>query len=171
MRFSSVTHWLYRLGVVIKGLDGVIELFSGIAVLAVGAKALLSIIARMAVAEVAEDPHDLVATFLLGHLGGVSPGTASFAALYLLGHGVIKVALAIGLWLEILWVFPVALVALLALIGVQVVQILATGSVLLTILTVVDAAIFILVVIEWRRIVSGVGARARPRRGRALRAR
>ena len=52
----------------------------------------------------------MVANFLLHSVQNLSIGTQDFAAIYLLGHGVIKLWLIVGLPRKKLWYYPASTV-------------------------------------------------------------
>lgn len=56
--------------------------------------------------ELSEDPGDFVATHLPHTASGLTGNTVLFGAVYLLAHGVVKVALAIAMLLNKIWAYP-----------------------------------------------------------------
>ena len=96
----------FRIAIVLKGLDGVLELAGGIALLFVS-PASINHLARWSTAhELAQDPNDLIARHLLHSTSQLSTSTTLYGAIYLLLHGVAKVVLVVALLRERLWAYP-----------------------------------------------------------------
>jgi uncharacterized membrane protein len=85
---------------------------------------------------------------------GLSPGTQLFAAIFLLGHGVVKLILATAIWLNKLWAFPVAGLVLAGLVVYQIVRITSTHSIVLIGLTIIDIAIIVMLWPEYKHLTS-----------------
>jgi uncharacterized membrane protein len=92
--------WLdvtFEASIVVKGLDGILELAGGLLLLLVTSAGLNRVVAQVTQHELSEDPHDFLANRLL-HVGsGLTESTVRFAAVYLLLHGIVKVALVAAL--------------------------------------------------------------------------
>jgi Predicted membrane protein (DUF2127) len=70
--------------------------------------ALLDLVQAITQAELAKDPRDLVANYLLHLAQNLSIGAQRFTAFFLLSHGVVKLWLIIGLLRQKLWYYPLA---------------------------------------------------------------
>ena len=55
---------LFRVGILLKGFNGFLEILGGVALFSVGPQFLLKVVRYVTQDEIAEDPHDLVANFL-----------------------------------------------------------------------------------------------------------
>jgi uncharacterized membrane protein len=109
--------------------------------------------------ELSEDPHDLFARSLLHTATHLTHGTTLFGAIYLLSHGIAKVALVALVLRDKLWAYPWLIGLLLAFIVYQLYRITAVHfSAGLTALTIFDT---ILVWLTWREY-SSKRARAHP---------
>jgi hypothetical protein len=98
--------------------------------------------------ELSEDPHDLIARYLLHTTAHLSHGTTVFGAIYLLSHGIAKIVLVALVLKDKLWAYPWLIGLLLAFIAYQLYRITAVHfSIGLTLLTVFDA---FLVWLTWR---------------------
>lgn len=102
--------------------------------------------------EFAEDPHDIIATYLLHAAQGLSLGTKNFAAAYLLGHGVVKLWLVAGLLRRRLWYYPVAIGVFGFFIAYQLYRLSFTGSLWLVLVSAIDVAVIALTWHEWRHL-------------------
>jgi uncharacterized membrane protein len=138
----------FRIGLVLKGLDGILEVIGGILLLFLSPHAIQHIIRALTAHELSEDPHDLIANYLLHSTSHLNAGITIYGAIYLLAHGIAKVVLVAFVLREKLWAYPWLIGLLLVFIGYQLYQITAVRfSVGITALTIFDAA---LVWLTWR---------------------
>ncbi len=149
---SPALHRTFEVGMVLKGLDGVLEVVGGILLLVVSPQAIAHIVRVLTAHELSEDPHDLVARYLLHTAGHLTAGTTLFGAIYLLSHGVAKAVLVALVLRGKLWAYPWMIALLVAFIVYQLYRITAVHfSAGLTALTVFDVA---LVWLTWREYQS-----------------
>ena len=122
MNFGSqkAAHLAYRFGVYFKGLDGLLEIGGGVALLCVPNPSLRRLVGLVTQEELVEDPDDFIATHLVTVAQHFSIHTQHFAGIYLLGHGLIKVCLVVGLLRKVTWSYPTALITLMLFIAYQV---------------------------------------------------
>jgi uncharacterized membrane protein len=111
--------------------------------------------------ELSEDPHDLIARYLLHTASHLTTSTTLFGAIYLLSHGGAKIVLVVLVLRDKLWAYPWLIALLLAFIAYQLYRITAVHfSVGLAALTVFDA---VLVWLTWREYQAKRAARHPPR--------
>jgi len=138
----------FKVGLVLKGLDGILEVIGGLLLLFLSPNAIEHIVRTLTAHELSEDPHDLIARYLLHSTSHLSTGITLFGAIYLLSHGIAKIVLVVLVLRDKLWAYPALIVLLLAFIAYQIYQIAwVRFSVGLTALTLFDAA---LVWLTWR---------------------
>lgn len=140
-------HFLFRIGISVKGIDGFLEFVCGLALLIAGHSFIRKLVARLAHGELVEDPHDFVATHLVRFANHFSIGTQHFAAIYLLLHGLTKLGLVAGLLRGKLWAYPTALAVLGFLLCYQAYRFIHNHSIALLVFSVVDVIIIFLI---WR---------------------
>jgi len=149
----------FRIGLVLKGLDGLLEVIGGTLLLFLSPHAIQHIIRALTAHELSEDPHDRIANYLLHSTSHLNTGITIYGAIYLLAHGISKVVLVALVLRDKLWAYPWLMALLLLFIAYQLYQITAVRfSVGLTALTVFDAALVWLTWLEYR------GRRAQQRR-------
>ncbi|SAL88130.1 hypothetical protein AWB74_08417 [Caballeronia arvi] len=102
-------HLFFILSLWCKAILAIPEVVAGVITLVASRRSLLAFVVWVTEDEFAVDPHDLFAGFLLHTVQHLSVGTQEFAAIYLLGHGVIKLWLIVGLLRRRLWYFPIAI--------------------------------------------------------------
>ncbi|MDO8150485.1 DUF2127 domain-containing protein [Isoptericola sp. b408] len=147
---DRVLDLVFLVGVLLKGVDGVVELIVGVVLLIVTPAQLRDAADALTAPELAEDPHDLLAHVLLRGVENLDAGTASFLAAYLLIHGVVKIGIVGALVLGTRRVYPWAVAVLLAFLGYQVYELVVHPTVVVALLTVFDALIVLLTWREWR---------------------
>jgi uncharacterized membrane protein len=151
---------LFDFGVIIKGIDGALEVAGGTLFVMVNPQTLSTIILSLTAHEISEDPSDLIANLLRHSLGDLSSNTTVFAGVYLLGHGLAKVFLVVSLLRGKLWAYPAALWFLGAFVLYQLYRIVLTPSLGLAALTVFDVVVMALTWHEYQvrtqaRLTSG----------------
>ena len=143
-------HRLFAAGVLIKGVDGVLETIGGILFMFVSPKALNSLVIFFTAHELSEDPDDWFATSLRHAVNNLSSDTKFFVSAYLVAHGLVKVFLAAGLLREKLWAYPAALWFLGIFILYQLYRFSHTHSLGLLALSALDLFVASLVWLEYR---------------------
>lgn len=144
----AVHRW-FDLGVLFKGAEGLLEIVAG-TWLAFSPDALHTLVFRLSVKELLHDPQDRVAELLRHFAEALGTGRHTFAIVYLVAHGLVKVVLAAGLLRNRRWAYPFAICALIAFAVYQLYRFTHTHSALLPVLSLVDLAIAWLVWREWR---------------------
>jgi uncharacterized membrane protein len=143
----------FAVGIIAKGLDGIIEIIGGLLLLVATPEAIGRLLQALTRGELAEDPNDWLATRLL-HLSASATLTAGglrFAAIYLLAHGIVKVVLVAAVLRGKLWAYPWMIGFLLVFIGYQLYRIAVDPTAGMIALTIFDALITWLATREWQR--------------------
>ena len=124
----------------VKGLAGILEVADGILLLFLSPHAIQHLARMLTAHELSEDPHDLIARYLLHATVHLNTGITIFGAIYLLSHGIAKIVLVALVLHDKLWAYPWLIVLLLAFIAYQLYRITAVHfSVGPTLLTIFDA--------------------------------
>lgn len=153
----------FKLSIVLKGLDGVLESIGGVLLLVVSPATIQTLAATLTQHELSKDPHDFVATHLLRSAHDLSRGTTVFAAVYLLSHGVAKVVLVIALLRDQTWAYPGMIALLGAFIVYQCYRLVLQPTAGLLALTLFDVFV---VVLTWREYRARHGSHGRKGRER-----
>jgi uncharacterized membrane protein len=143
---------LFRAGVLLKGLDGVLEVAGGIALWSVSPELIVRLVGLLTQDEIAEDPHDFVAGYLRRLASHFSLASQHFLALYLLGHGVVKIFVVVALLRNKLWGYPLAIIVFGGFIVYQVYRFISTGGFGLVALTIFDLIVIVLIWFEYRAV-------------------
>lgn len=137
-------HLIFEVSLFLKGAFAFFEIVGGVVVYFLPQYLVLDVVAALTQAELAEDPRDLVANYLLHAAQHLSVGTREFAAIYLLSHGAIKFWLIVGLLRERLWYYPTAMIVFGLFIVYQLYRFSFTHSVFLLLLTALDVVVIVL---------------------------
>ena len=147
----SKLHVAFEIGVILKGLNGLLELIGGILLLVFPPSAIQRFVIGLTHNELSRDPNDFVATHLRAAAEHLSVSAQLFAAIFLLSHGVIKVLLVYALLRRKLWAYPVAMGVFAAFGVYQIYRYMVAPSGWLIALTVLDAIVIALTWAEWHR--------------------
>lgn len=149
---ERVIHRLFVASLWLKGALALIEILGGIAAYFVTQSYLVGLANAITQGELKEDPHDLVAGYLLHAAQSLSVSTQHFVAVYLFGHGAIKLWLIVGLLRRRLWYYPTAMIIFGLFIAYQLYRFYFTHSAWLVAVTFVDAIVIALAWHEYRYI-------------------
>jgi uncharacterized membrane protein len=141
---------LFRISIVLKGLHALLEIVGGTLLYVIHPDTIQRFISRLTQNELLEDRQDLIANTLRQAAHHLSIGGKTFAAFYLLSHGVIKLFLVIELLRKRLWAYPASLAMFAAFIAYQLYRYTHTHSIGLIVLTVFDLAVMWLIWREYR---------------------
>lgn len=137
-------HLIFEVSLFLKGAFALFEIIGGILAYAVPQAFILGIVSTLTQRELAEDPRDLIANYLLQTAQHFSVGSQRFAAIYLLSHGAIKLWLIVGLLRERLWYYPTALAVFGLFIVYQLYRFSFTHSAFLLFITAIDVVVIAL---------------------------
>lgn len=147
---EKILDLVFLIGVVVKGLDGLIELVGGAILLFVTPAQILGLTEQLFAHELAEDPDDPIANLLLHSIAHLDQGSTLFLAAYLLVHGVVKIAVVIALLIGSRRIYPWAMLVLIGFLIFQLYELVTAPSIGVAVLTVLDAVIIWLTWREWR---------------------
>ncbi len=139
-------HRLFELGITLKGINGVLETVGGLTILLVSKNSIGRIILHFTRGELVEDPNDPLIHFLTNYMQHLSSNTKTFAAIYILTHGLLNLFLVTQLYRERLWAYLVTIGFMIIFMSYQLVRISHNHSLILTLITIWDV---IFVSITW----------------------
>jgi len=134
-------HQIFQVSVLLKGAHALIECLGGIALALVSTSSIANFVNAITQDELIKDPNDFVATHLLTMAHNFSVQTQHFYAFYLLSHGLVKVALVVGLLREKLWAYPASLIVLALFVLYQLYRFSYTHGLGLIVLTLFDIVV------------------------------
>src|SRR5579859_7863489 len=151
----------FEIGIILKGLDGILEVVGGLLLLVVSPATINQIARFLTQHELSGDPHDFLATHIVHYAGELTGGAILFGAIYLLSHGVVKIVLVAALLRNQLWAYPWMIVFLAVFIVYQAYRMTFAFSIGLLGLTIFDLAVVWLTYREYqkqRKILSNVAS-------------
>src|SRR5262245_41216274 len=141
---STIARHLFNISIIAKGVDGVLETIGGILLFFVSPQQIYSIIQKITQHELSKDHRDIIASYLLNSTSHLTKGVTTFAAMYLLWHGVVKIGLVAALMLKRKWAYPAAIAAFTIFLIYQLYRYAHTHSPELLVLSVLDVLVIIL---------------------------
>ena len=134
-------HRMFEVALLLKGLNGIVELVGGTLVLFVPLRTVNQLVLWLTASEIENDPNDWLANTLINAAEKLSMGTKEYASFYLLAHGAVKVFLVYSLWREKMWAFPVGLSLIGALVCYSIYRFTHTHAVSLLVFAAIDLII------------------------------
>ena len=144
--------------IVAKAVDGALEVVGGVLLLVVAPARITQWAKSLTQHELGTDPNDFIARHILRSAHDFAAGGRTFAAVYLLVHGVTKIVLVIEILREHLWAYKGMVVMLGLFIVYQLYRMVQKPSITLAVLTVFDAFVIVLTLREetrQRRVLTG----------------
>jgi uncharacterized membrane protein len=145
-----VLHWFFDLSVVMKGVNGFLEMIGGVLLLVFTPKQLSAAVIFLTQYELSDDPQDAISNAMVHFVSHLQVNTKIFAAFYLLCYGLLKIILAYNLLQERLWAFPVAIGVIQAFLLYLIYRVSIHYSTGLAIVIVLDLFAILFIWSEWR---------------------
>ncbi|MGE5474892.1 MAG: DUF2127 domain-containing protein [Ignavibacteriales bacterium] len=153
----DILHTSFEIGILIKGIDGILEIIGGFLLLFFNPVKFNNLVILLTQHELSEDPKDLIANFLLRISHDFSISAQHFAVFYLISHGIVKFILVSLLWKKKILAYPLTIAFLIIFIIYQVYRYTFSHSFWLVILTIFDAVMIVLTLIEYKKIKDSNG--------------
>jgi len=134
-----------RISLWLKSIFALTEIVGGAIFYLVSQNYIINFVWAITQDELSEDPNDFIAHYLVTASHNLFPDTQHFIALYLLLHGLVKMAVIIGLLKNKLWSYPASLIVFSSFVAYQLYRFYFTHSLWLLVLTIFDIAIIWLV--------------------------
>ncbi len=143
---------LFRIALLVKGVDGAVELIAAVVLLVVSGQAVHRLVADVLAHDLVGPPDGTLARHLVAGTAEFASGNRTFAVVYLALHGVLKLLLVVALLRHWVPAYPVAVVVLGLFVIYELYRAVHTGSVVLPFLAALDVAIIVLVLREYREL-------------------
>lgn len=140
----------FFVSLILKGLDGLLEVVGGIALLLVTPAQINAVVRALTRHEITQDPNDLIANWLINYTSTLGVAATLFGAMYLLVHGIVKIILVTAVLRDKLWAYPWLIGFLIAFIGYQAYELIVHFSWALLLLTAFDIFMVGLTLREYR---------------------
>lgn len=145
-------HWLFEAGAMIKAVLGGLEALAGLGLLLTPNAAIHRLIAWLTHFEIAEAPHERMATLARQLAAGLPVADQHFYGVYLAVHGGLKLGFMLLLIARVVWAYPLSMLALAAFASYETAEGLHSGSPFLGALALFDLAMIALVWQEYRAL-------------------
>ena len=150
MSGPPATRRLFRLALLVKAVDGGAELVGALALLLVSGAAVQRLTADVLSHDLLGPPDGVLARHFVAGTAEFASGNRTFTVVYLGLHGLVKLALVVGLLRQWRPAYPAAIVVLGLFVGYEICRSVVTGSILLPFLAALDVAVIVLVAREYR---------------------
>jgi uncharacterized membrane protein len=147
---SSVSRIAFLVAIAVKGIDGLIETAAGLFVAIAGPWSLYELVVRVTAPELDFHPASRAVHAVRHGAASLAQSSGHFVIIWLLAHGIIKLALAIELMRGRRWIFPVAAAVLAGFVGYMAWRLTSHWSAWLLAFALFDVLTIILVLNEWR---------------------
>lgn len=145
-----MTDRLFKIAMVVKGIDGAAELIGAITLLLISGGTIQTLVKDVVSRDLLGPPDGSLSRHFVAGTAEFASGNRTFAVVYLGLHGIVKLLLVVALLRKIRPVYPVAVVVLGLFVAYEIYRATQTGSVLLPFLAALDLAIIVLVIREYR---------------------
>jgi len=149
---KDLVHVGFEIGLLMKGIDGILEIIGGFLLLFLSPARLNGIMRLLTQHELSEDPKDKVANLLLFYSHSFSISAQHFGVTYLLSHGLVKCLLIFLLWQKKLFAYPLSILSLLLFIAYQAYRYSISQSAFLVVLSILDIVMVVLTVLEYGKV-------------------
>lgn len=149
---KKLIHISFEIALLMKGIDGILEILGGILMIFLNQERLNNIIIFLTQGELSEDPRDLIANSFLSFGSHFSIDAQRFGVFYLMSHGVIKCIIILLLWRRKLWAYPVSIISIILFIAYQIYRYSISPSIMMIILTIFDLVMIALTYFEYQRM-------------------
>lgn len=150
----SYLNKIFNISLIIKGLNGASETIVGLLTLMTSQATINNLFFRAVKKELLEDPNDKLINFLAVHLTGISAGSKTFAAIYILGHGLLNIFLSIELYQKRHWAYLITIGVTVVFMLYQIYRFTHTQSTVLLALTIFDAAFVYLTIQKYKSLTN-----------------
>ena len=152
MAKPTITDDAFKIGLYLKGLDGLLELIGGLLLLIIKPEQLNNWARSLTQHELSTNPHDFIANHILKTAHGLTYASLLFGALYLLSHGVVKIVLVVEVLRAHLWAYVALIVVTSGFVIYQVYRLFYRPTLGLVLLTIFDLVIIYLTQKEYRKV-------------------
>ena len=150
VRKQKGLHDGFLIGIAFKATVGALQTIAGIIVLAVNQQTLAAWVARWTTPELIEEPSSHIAAWANSSVADLGAGSHTFVTIYLISHGVIKLGLIWAMLRRKMWAYPWSMWVISGFIAYQLYRFASTHSMMLIVLSILDAIVVYLIWHEYR---------------------
>jgi uncharacterized membrane protein len=142
---------VFRISIWLKALEALLEVIGGIVLFFITPHFINHWSSILTRGELSEDPNNFITNFLSHSIHHLSSISTTYAAIYLLTHGIIKLVALGAVLKDKFWGYPLLLVVLAIFIVYQTIQLAHNVTLGLLALNVFDTFVVVLTALEWRK--------------------
>lgn len=154
MNFIKISHRLFLLMMILKGIDWLIQIWIGLIAIIFPRDILYNFVWGYLQGELIEDKNAWITQYFLNSLHWLTLSTQHFIAFYLISHGVIKFFIIYNIFKKKYWAYPVAIIVFSLFTIYQVYLYMGSSSPWMMGLIIMDIIIVILTYFEYKHIIS-----------------
>ncbi|MFT5873769.1 MAG: putative membrane protein [Clostridium sp.] len=139
-------------GLVMKGVDALIEFIGGFILIVLNYEWLNRLIRLIALPELIEDPKDIAMNYFITVGQNFSINSQHSIAVYMMLHGITKMAVVWVLLTKRLWAYPLAMLVFASFIAYEMYSYMNSLSVLMLMMVIIDTAIFVMIILEYKHL-------------------
>jgi uncharacterized membrane protein len=143
-------HELFRIGILVKAIDGVIEAVAGVLIYFVNYTTVNAVLFTVFHSEISESPRDPLWDYLVNEWHHFLLSSHTFWGLLFIAHGITKLFLSVMLLKNRLWAYPAAAAVFTLFVAYEIVSLLDRPSTFLLLITIFDAIVVGLILHEYR---------------------
>jgi uncharacterized membrane protein len=147
---GSLLDQSFRAGIAIKGFDAVLECIGGVLIWFFKPSSLNGLLRFAALHDLPGKYDEIIVAHLFHWTQALANGGKTFASIYLITHGLSKIVLVVGLWMNKIWAYPLTIFVFSLFCVYQVHRYTRTHSIFLVLLTIFD---LILIYLTWKEYV------------------
>ncbi len=151
MNKSSRLDQVFLISIILKSIDAVAEIIGGVLLLVISPHVLERVTSALTSSTLKHHPNEWWAKYIAHGGYNLAHNSRLFGGLYLLSHGVVKLAVIIGVLKQKLWAYPALIIVFIGFIIYQIWDVLHKFSLGMTLLTVFDSFIVVLTYFEWQK--------------------
>jgi uncharacterized membrane protein len=106
----DLTDRAFRIGLFLKGLNGLAEVLGGILLLVIKPQQIDRLVNGITAGELRENPADFIANYIVSSAHHLTGASLLFGAVYLLSHGLVKLVLVVEVLRDRLWAYMALIV-------------------------------------------------------------
>lgn len=146
----GLLHWLFEASLLLKGIFAAIESLAGLALMLTRHETIMAAIDWLTRAELLEDPKGPLIARIVRAASHFDASAQHFYAVYLLGHGLVKLVIVILLARHITLAYPIGMAVFAGFVAYQLHRYSLTHSTTMLALSALDAVVILLTWREWR---------------------
>ncbi|HZP55412.1 MAG TPA: DUF2127 domain-containing protein [Candidatus Saccharimonadales bacterium] len=148
---EDLTDKAFHIALYLKAAHGALEIVSGIILLIIKPETISSLVEKLTTGELSEDKHDFVATHVLKLTQHLTEASLTFAAIYLLAHGIARLVLVIEVFRDHLWAYIGLIIFTAIFVIYQSYHMIVHFTLGFLVLTIIDLIVIYLTQKEYRR--------------------